>query len=100
MCPEQHRIPLIERTEQLDRLPMRLSRIRTKSSTKFTRACRTTARFSALPLLAVVFFSGCTVGPKYHRPAAPVGAIAIGIDAGLPNRVVFIERPDTSTRAR
>jgi NodT family efflux transporter outer membrane factor (OMF) lipoprotein len=74
MCPAQRRTPLIERTEQLDRLPMRLSRIRTKSSTKFTRACRTTARFSALPLLAVVFFSGCTVGPKYHRPAAPVAA--------------------------
>src|SRR5271166_1343720 len=35
-----------------------------------------------------------------HRPAAPVGAIAIGRLISLPNSIVLVDRPDTSTRER
>jgi len=49
--------------------------------------------------LAAAFASSSSPSCQ-HRPAAPVGAIAIGIETGLPNSVVSIERPDTSTSAR
>lgn len=47
---------------------MRLSRSQTTLALNVTRLCRCAA---TLPLAAILF-SGCTVGPKYHRPTAPV----------------------------
>ena len=51
---------------------MRLSRSQTNLSVKLARASRAAVRFSAMSFLAAVLFSGCSVGPKYHKPTAPV----------------------------
>jgi NodT family efflux transporter outer membrane factor (OMF) lipoprotein len=51
---------------------MRLSRSQTKLSAAVTRTFSRAGRFAlSVPLLAVLF-SGCTVGPKYHKPSAPL----------------------------
>jgi NodT family efflux transporter outer membrane factor (OMF) lipoprotein len=71
-CQGRRRIMLIERIEESDRLPMRLSRFRTNSFPSVIRSRRAVTRFSLIASLAVVFLSGCSVGPKYHKPAAPV----------------------------
>jgi NodT family efflux transporter outer membrane factor (OMF) lipoprotein len=47
---------------------MRLSRSRTNLCTSVTRACLP----AALLLLAAALVAGCSVGPKYHKPSAPV----------------------------
>ena len=65
-------IPLIERTEQLDRLPMRLSEIPTTQSSRLMRVRRFAAHLAMWAPLAAIAVSGCTVGPKYHKSWAPV----------------------------
>ena len=54
---------------------------------------------SGMPAAAAALASANS--PRYqHSPAAPVGAMAIGTDMGLPNNIVAVDRPDTSTKAR
>jgi NodT family efflux transporter outer membrane factor (OMF) lipoprotein len=66
--PGRRSIKLAERTEQLERLAMRLSSSRTILRPKVMRALRSAAAFP----LAAALFVGCSVGPKYHKPTAPV----------------------------
>ncbi|HXM14906.1 MAG TPA: efflux transporter outer membrane subunit [Candidatus Eremiobacteraceae bacterium] len=51
---------------------MRSSEIRTTQSPKLKRVCRCVAHFAIWAPLAALLLSGCTVGPKYHKPSAPV----------------------------
>ena len=56
------------------------------------------ARVNGILARAAAFASSSSPSCQ-HSPAAPVGAIAIGRLISLPNSVVLVERPDTSTKA-